>query len=576
LLGLGFLPGGLFISAVMVIWIYQALRLCWQGDGFIALCFALVFAAVGVLMLGGGLATAAAGLLLLAGHSEIELRDGMLITIDRCGPIRWTRKRPAAGLRRFVVTEAVRPSPHRERSLGIGDLGTIRPEWQPDANQPTPRPFYLAPGYPRSVHLALARVLAERCQLMSAEPSAQVAAAKAIEVVEPSARDLNVSDVNARPAKSDVIVDASAAALTLTVPPLGIRRGGGFFFLFGLIWCAIITVILLAVLGLGPPAGGESLWGPLAIVALFELVGVAFLLIGIHFGRRQAVLAVVGDELQILQIGLFGSKRRQFSRQDVGDIRVGPSWLVENETPVLELQIHPYMGKGNPYGLLMNRNADELRWMATLLRQRLLSGTAAAAVPTADTRLVPFHERGEQPAGSDVVMEQSAGSVTLRVPPTGIWRSNKASLLAGIIWCSTFAVGNFFLLTSGVLPRDIPVPMLLFAGIFDLIFSAAGLIAIGQAVYLGRREAVLALVGDELMVLQTSPLGSKRNQWHRAEVADVGVGMGQMVMNNQPTIELQVLPRSGAPVGLLTGRDAAELEWIATVLRRALRMPPRK
>jgi len=44
-------------------------------------------------------------------------------------------------------------------------------------------------------------------------------------------------------------------------------------------------------------------------------------------------------------------------------------------------------------------------------------------------------------------------------------------------------------------------------------------------------------------------------------------------VNNRPVIELQVHPRVGKKVGLLAGRDETELRWMATQLRRALKVP---
>jgi hypothetical protein len=40
-----------------------------------------------------------------------------------------------------------------------------------------------------------------------------------------------------------------------------------------------------------------------------------------------------------------------------------------------------------------------------------------------------------------------------------------------------------------------------------------------------------------------------------------------------PVAQLHILPKAEKRVGLLTGRDAAEVRWIASVLRRALRLP---
>ena len=45
-----------------------------------------------------------------------------------------------------------------------------------------------------------------------------------------------------------------------------------------------------------------------------------------------------------------------------------------------------------------------------------------------------------------------------------------------------------------------------------------------------------------------------------------------MTVNDRPVPELQVHPRDGKKFGMLAGRDTAELEWLATVLCRSLRL----
>ena len=43
-----------------------------------------------------------------------------------------------------------------------------------------------------------------------------------------------------------------------------------------------------------------------------------------------------------------------------------------------------------------------------------------------------------------------------------------------------------------------------------------------------------------------------------------------MTVNNRPVLELHIRPSTGDKVGMLAGRDEAELHWIATRLRKAL------
>ena len=78
--------------------------------------------------------------------------------------------------------------------------------------------------------------------------------------------------------------------------------------------------------------------------------------------------------------------------------------------------------------------------------------------------------------------------------------------------------------------------------------------------------------GTGLHVAQAGLFGAKRWDWPREEIADIRAGPSGMEVNNRPVLELQVHPRSGKKAGFLAGRDEAELRWMATRLRRALRV----
>jgi len=62
----------------------------------------------------------------------------------------------------------------------------------------------------------------------------------------------------------------------------------------------------------------------------------------------------------------------------------------------------------------------------------------------------------------------------------------------------------------------------------------------------------------------------------REDIADIRAGPSGISVNERPVRERQVHPRSGKKVSLLTGRDEAELRWMATHLRRALGISPAK
>jgi hypothetical protein len=86
-------------------------------------------------------------------------------------------------------------------------------------------------------------------------------------------------------------------------------------------------------------------------------------------GRRRAMLLVESGQLKVAQIGIFGAKKWEWNRDDIAAIRADASGITVNNVPVIELQIHP--ARGGKAGFFAGRDEQELRWMASELRQAL-------------------------------------------------------------------------------------------------------------------------------------------------------------------------------------------------------------
>ncbi|MBY0526683.1 MAG: hypothetical protein K2R98_25020 [Gemmataceae bacterium] len=562
-IGLPLVAFGLCFSGFAVFWMWgaaAAVRLGNDPAGW----FGLLFVAFGIPFVLAGLGPIGIGLFILAGHSEIELRGDKLRAIERAGLVRWSWKRPRAGLCRFVVSTAQASRHGTTPSVGVlADLAAIRPEWEAAKSQT--RPLLLAVGYQRQLLVLLADELARRSQLLTDEAGV-VRQVPAIQVVqEDAAATRAFEELAERPPGCTIEVARAADGVTIAVPPVGMRQEAGCLFIFGLIWCGFMGVFSVSM-ALGKPDndGNMPAWAAIPFVGLFWAIGLGMLAGAVHMARRRAVLAVVGDRLLVLQTGLFGSKRREWRRDEIADIRSGPSGAEVNDEPVLELQIHPPLGAGKKSGLLSGRDAKELRWLATELR-RALNLRTLSGVET------PFQERSEQPAGSLVTVEETTdGGVTLIVPPAGLWHGSRGLFLFALVWCAFMTVFDGLLFAfAGKGDWAGPLAM----GAFSLLFWAIGIGMLLGALHMGRRRAVFGVVGDRLLVLQSGPLGGKRYEWRRDEVADIRTGPSGMAVNQVPVLELQVHPRSGKAIGLLAGRDDAELQWLATMLRRSLGVP---
>ncbi len=172
-----------------------------------------------------------------------------------------------------------------------------------------------------------------------------------------------------------------------------------------------------------------------------------------------------------------------------------------------------------------------------------------------------------QPAGSEVTLEPQVDGFTLHVPPAGVWRSSRFLLIFGVVWCAFCALFTWLMIST----KD---RMSLLAMPFLAPFWAIGIVMIFVAIKSGRRRATIRATGDRLCITYTGVFRTQTREWSRDEIAAICTGPSGTEINHVPLIELQICPRAGGTFGLLAGRDTAELQWIAAVLRQALGAPP--
>jgi hypothetical protein len=472
----------------------------------------LMFMAFGLWMLLMAVELGGRGLFRWAGHSEIELRGGILAGIERLGWLRWSWRRPVAGLGRLLVRDAVRePGSIRiyESAAAAIDDNVLVPIWATDSGPETKRK-QLAPGYPRSWLLPLASDLARRCQLGEDHAGMPRPAPPITVSEEPLPNSAGFVELLEQPAGSKIAIQQTPDRLTVTVPPR---------------------------------------W----------------------LGWRRVVFIASDGELVAVRTRLFGAERRQWSRPQLADIRVG--CIHDSEGPdTPELHIQPYPGEGARFRLALADEA-EARWLATVLRRAV--GLPQDGSPG---QAALFRERREQPAGSRIVCQEWSGGVTLTVPPAG--RDVKER-----IWCSLIALGGAALFGALVhfVFEDTRI-YYVFAGLGGLL----GIASLVDAANRACRHVVLTVADDRLMVRQTGLYGVRRQQWPRLRIADLRAGDvldGRAISaysrqlardRTDATYELQIHLRNGEIIRYLDGYGDAELQWLSTVLRRALRVPEQR
>jgi hypothetical protein len=176
-----------------------------------------------------------------------------------------------------------------------------------------------------------------------------------------------------------------------------------------------------------------------------------------------------------------------------------------------------------------------------------------------------FEERETRPPGSGVSCETHADGVTLLVPPESFTKITGQALLMSLPVTILTLVRLWQVAVAW--PNVLAIEWIM-AGMGILALAAIWLFARAR----GRRRSVLAVVGDQLLVINAGVFRSKRHGWERSELYDVRSGTPANGAKGH-VFELQIWKLDGSKEALLRGRGDAELRWMATMLRRALHLP---
>ncbi len=331
------------------------------------------------LLLGGvffctGLLPVYLGWLLAGGHSTIELRDDRLVATQQHGPIRWRRTIPISKIKRFQVKSSNISESQLAVDSALSALNVVLTDG---------RLRNLAWGYPKNMLKALATNLAKEYVLIHGTPlldkdnPMKLVEERTLgqdrmrewEVTDESTAFDDQDTIPLLPADSAIRLEKHDAGLTITIPPVGIRKGAKGLFGFSIFWNVFMAVFTAFWFG----AGGFKIGWELVIIACFLLVfwsvGIGTLLSSINAGRRQAILDIVGDTLLITERNLFKTKQTEIPQDNIRSIRMGPSGTEINDIPVMNLQIR--LKKGKKIGLFSQLTNDELAWIAATLRHAL-------------------------------------------------------------------------------------------------------------------------------------------------------------------------------------------------------------
>jgi len=370
-----------------------------------------------------------------------------------------------------------------------------------------------------------------------------------------------------------------------------------FFIGFGCLFGGFALFWILGVLGVvmkGTP-------GPANV--LFALFGVPFLLAGLSI-IGLGVFALCGRcEIEVRSGELLARERggpfwwtRRIPIKDIRRFTLAADAARINGQPVKSGPMSDVgalsaeVGSNKPRLILLGYPRAWTEALAARLTADLAAQTGAAPLTTTTeqepayyrpkvkllpgevggqlTRVVVHGDRHDPPAGTSIRVTEQAGGIVAVVPPQGA-RGTRGLLAFAIIWLVFISiVGTVIAIAPESTKRRRNQSKVIPA----VVIGAFGLIGVGMltaAVNQMRRKASLRASRNELIIVQQSLFGTKTFKRNAGELATIGVGDSNIVINNVPVPELQVHATDGETHGFFSNVTNDELLWLATHLRHA-------
>jgi hypothetical protein len=323
------------------------------------------------------------------------------------------------------------------------------------------------------------------------------------------------------------------------------------------------------------------------IFGVFTLVFVAAALMPFGIGMfvlcGRERLVVTRERLKVTEIALIFRWSRRVKLADIEGLQVAAAKGGSQAGP----QTLPRLADLGALGASLRNQKKMLLlvgypkdWLDPLAEE--LSGIiqlkgSAVPVEHVEPTMAPGAVRNEeiqqQPRSSNARLVETAGGIELELPSKGLWKTSGGLMVFSILWCGFLTVFTGAMLTGAMKSHGRgggALGVLAFLSIFWLI----GLGMFVLALHLGTRRWVLKADGTQLEATLRSALRSRRWQWRAEDIRELVVGDSGMEVNHRRLQELKVFASNGKKAGLLLGRDADELAWVATRLRRVLKVAP--
>jgi len=289
---------------------------------------------------------------------------------------------------------------------------------------------------------------------------------------------------------------------------------------------------------------------------------------------------VVGEGLivAIEQIGLIAIRRKRLVtelRQFV--IRKGGMPVKDNHggvnilVPELAL-LEAATNGGKSFWLAPAYPHDLLRPLADVLAASLSLGRQSTILEhTAPVIEVIEREAGEtetdiavpKPAKTDITCQTDPHGLAIAIPPKGLWKGSQGLFAFSLFWNGFMAV-----FTTLMMKGHPPLPVYLFIA----LFWAIGIFMLVVAINMAKRKVMIAVANNLLAYRVTGPFKTTEQKIPLDTINTIQVGPSGMEVNDRPVMELQIIPKSGKKIGLLSNRSLEEQEWLAYSLRQTLKL----
>ncbi len=321
----------------------------------------------------------------------------------------------------------------------------------------------------------------------------------------------------------------------------------------------------------------------------FGLLGLPGLVVGLGLiGLGIAILTniahseiVVGEGLicAIERIGVLPIRRKRLvSELHLFVVQKGGITVKNNNTgatttyapELASLEVETTTGK--PMKLVMGYPYELLRPLADVLASSLSLGGQSSPLESPKPMIeVVVKEAGmpdeiersvPKPAGTDIMFQEDARGLAISVPPKGLWKGSQGLFLFSLMWNGFMAV--FTVLMFKGRP---PLPVYLFV----LGFWGIGILILCIAVNMAKKKVLIAVTNGVLAYRVMGPFKTSEQKIPLDIINTIQVGPSGMEVNDRPVIELQIIPKSGKKIGLLSNRSDDEKQWLAYILRQTLK-----